>query len=111
MALCLHPDVVEKAHREIDSVVGNERLPTFEDRPHLPYINALVMEVFRWHAVVPTGLCWNRLRGLLLILALAVPHRAIQDDTHEGYFIPKGALVIPNIWYGIIYLCFRRCNL
>ena len=55
LALSLHPDVVEKAHAEIDAVVGNERLPTFEDRPHLPYINALVMEVFRWHAVVPTG--------------------------------------------------------
>jgi len=30
---------------------------------------------------------------------VAVPHRLIQDDIHEGYFIPKGALVIPNVWY------------
>lgn len=32
-------------------------------------------------------------------LNIAVPHRVMQDDIHEGYFIPKGALVIPNIWY------------
>ena len=22
----------------------------------------------------------------------------MQDDVHEGYHIPKGSLVIPNIW-------------
>ncbi|KAF8974327.1 cytochrome P450 [Flammula alnicola] len=82
LALALHPDVLKKAHAEIDAVVGSDRIPTYADRPYLPYINALVMEVFRWHTVVPT----------------AVPHRAMQDDIHEGYFIPKGALVIPNIW-------------
>ena len=57
LALSLHPEVAKKAQQEIDTVIGNERLPTFEDRPHLPYINALVMEVFRWHTVAPTGKC------------------------------------------------------
>ncbi|KAF9569422.1 cytochrome P450 [Agrocybe pediades] len=82
LALTLHPEVAKKAQAEIDAVVGNERLPNFQDRAHLPYVNALILEVFRWHTVVPT----------------AVPHRVMQDDIHEGYFIPKGALVIPNIW-------------
>lgn len=29
---------------------------------------------------------------------LAVPHRVIQDDVHAGFFIPKGSLVIANVW-------------
>jgi cytochrome P450 len=55
LALTLYPEVVRKAQAEIDAVVGNDRLPTYMDRPYLPYINALTMEVFRWNTVVPTG--------------------------------------------------------
>jgi len=55
LALTLHPEVVKKAQAEIDTIVGNERLPNFDDRPRLPYINALILEVLRWHTVVPTG--------------------------------------------------------
>lgn len=36
-------------------VVGRDRLPTYADRPHLPYVNALISEVHRWHTVTPTG--------------------------------------------------------
>jgi hypothetical protein len=32
-----YPEVLEKAQREIDTIVGSDRLPTFEDRPRLPY--------------------------------------------------------------------------
>ncbi|KAF8225436.1 cytochrome P450 [Tricholoma matsutake] len=82
LAMTLHPEVVKKAQAEIDAVVGNERLPTFADRENLPYIDALTKEVFRWNSVVPTG----------------IAHRVTQDDTHAGYFIPKGSLVIANMW-------------
>ncbi|KAF5364320.1 hypothetical protein D9756_000610 [Leucocoprinus leucothites] len=82
LAMTMYPDVAKRARAELDEVVGINRLPTFEDRESLPYINALVKEVFRWYTVVPA----------------AVPHRSTQDDIHEGYFIPKGTLVVPNIW-------------
>lgn len=26
------------------------------------------------------------------------PHALSKDDAYDGYFLPKGALVIPNIW-------------
>jgi len=83
LAITLHPEVAKKAQEEIDAVVGNDRLPTFDDREHLPYIDAVSKEVFRWNSVIPT----------------AVPHRVIQDDIHEGFFIPKGSVVIPNETY------------
>jgi cytochrome P450 len=48
------PDVQKKAQAEIDAVVGPDRLPSFADRNSLPYTEALVKEVLRWNAVVPT---------------------------------------------------------
>ncbi|KAF9498666.1 cytochrome P450 [Pleurotus eryngii] len=82
LAMVLHPDVASKAQQEIEAVVGTERLPNFADREHLPYVSALAKEVLRWNSVAP----------------LALPHVATQDDVHEGYFIPKGSFVMPNLW-------------
>ncbi|KAJ3502046.1 hypothetical protein NLJ89_g9063 [Agrocybe chaxingu] len=73
LAMALHPDVMRKAQEEIDVVVGSNRLPNFSDRDALPYINAIVLEVLRWHTVTPTG----------------VPHRVTEDNIHNGYLIPK----------------------
>ncbi|KDQ62054.1 hypothetical protein JAAARDRAFT_448042 [Jaapia argillacea MUCL 33604] len=82
LAMTLYPEVQKKAQAELDTVVGTDRLPSPADREHLPYVDALVKEVYRWHPVGPLGL----------------PHRLIQDDIHDGYFIPKGTVVIANIW-------------
>jgi len=82
MSMALNPEVQRKAQEEIDRVVGSDRLPTFEDRPALPYTEAIYREVMRWHPIIPAG----------------VAHAAIQDDVYNGYFIPKGATVISNIW-------------
>jgi cytochrome P450 len=55
LALALYPEVQKKAQAEIDAVVGPNRLPDFDDRPFLPYINAVIKESMRWHLVVPLG--------------------------------------------------------
>ncbi|KAF9267070.1 cytochrome P450 [Marasmius fiardii PR-910] len=81
-AMILFPEVQEKARAELDAVIGTDRLPTFEDRPNLPYLNAVASEALRWHSVTPT----------------AVPHRATADNVFQGYFIPKGSLIMANIW-------------
>ncbi len=59
MTMC--PEVFAKAQAEVDSVLGNsgdgaERLPTFEDRPRMPYVEAVLKEVLRWNPVGPMGM-------------------------------------------------------
>ncbi|KAL1965863.1 hypothetical protein VTN77DRAFT_4996 [Rasamsonia byssochlamydoides] len=82
LAMTLFPEVQQKAQREIDQVVGTDSLPVISDRENLPYIDAIVKEVLRWHPVAPMGL----------------PHMTTEDDIYQGYLIPKGALLMPNIW-------------
>ncbi|KAJ7244888.1 cytochrome P450 [Mycena rebaudengoi] len=82
LAMATHPDFQTKAQEEIDSVIGTHRLPEFEDRSSLPYVEAVYREVMRWKPVVPLG----------------VPHATTEDDVYEGYFIPKGSTVLGNIW-------------
>ena len=53
LALLLYPEVQKKAQDEIDAVTGRERFPTFEDRPTLPFVDALCREVLRWRPVAP----------------------------------------------------------
>ncbi|KAJ6559130.1 cytochrome P450 [Mycena vulgaris] len=74
IAMAIYPEVQQKAQNEIDTVIGTNRLPEFEDRPSLPYTEALYRELTRWRPVLPLG----------------VAHATSADDIYEGYFIPKG---------------------
>ncbi|KAI3326720.1 cytochrome P450 oxidoreductase OrdA-like protein [Xylariaceae sp. AK1471] len=83
LAMTLYPEVQYKAREEIDRVIGSGRLPTFDDRDRLPYVNAVVTEAWRWHTVLPMGM----------------PHVASADSVINGYYIPKGAIVMANVWW------------
>ena len=72
LAMTIYPEVFKKAQAEVDSVVGNERLPTMEDRDALPYVNAICTELLRWNVLIP-------LRTYLR--ACAFPTRATLYDT------------------------------
>ena len=91
LVMTLFPEVQKKAQAEIDAVVGSDRLPSFSDRPNLPYCDAIAKEVHRWHVVLP----------------LAIPHRTEEDDWQNGAFIPAGTIVIPNTW---LILSTRRLD-
>ncbi|KAF9500597.1 cytochrome P450 [Pleurotus eryngii] len=82
LAMSLYPEVQRKAQEEIDRVVGRDRTPTFKDFDALMYIRAIVKETLRWRPVGPIG----------------IPHRLVQDDWYEGYFLPKGTICMANIW-------------
>lgn len=81
--MVMYPDAQKKAQHELDVVVGPDRLPDFSDRDSLPYINAVVKEIIRWHTVVPLG----------------VSHRVADEDEYKGYRIPAGTVLVPNAWY------------
>ncbi|EGO23206.1 hypothetical protein SERLADRAFT_350327 [Serpula lacrymans var. lacrymans S7.9] len=55
LAMVLYPHVQVRAQAEIDSFIGKERLPTFDDRHSLPYVEAVVRETLRWQPVGPLG--------------------------------------------------------
>ncbi|CAE6442524.1 unnamed protein product [Rhizoctonia solani] len=81
-AMVLNPEVQAKAQQEIDSTLGPLRLPTIADEARLPYVRNLILETLRWHPVLPT----------------AVPHVCYEDDVYRGYDIPKGTVLIGNVW-------------
>lgn len=82
LAMALYPAVQKKAQAELDAVVGPARLPAFADRAQLPYTNAIVTEVLRWLSIAP----------------VSVPHRTTQDEELDGFFIPKGSVILANVW-------------
>ena len=55
MAMMLYPDIQKRVQKELDSVTGRERLPTFEDRPMLPLVDAVCKEVLRWRPITLVG--------------------------------------------------------
>jgi len=42
VGLFSNPDAVKACHEKLDRVIGDNRSPTFDDEPNLPYIRALV---------------------------------------------------------------------
>ncbi|KAI5889190.1 cytochrome P450 [Schizophyllum commune H4-8] len=80
------PEVQARLQQEIDTVVGEGRLPEAKDAEHLPYLNAVIQETHRFHTVTP----------------LAIPHRATKDLHYKGYLIPEGATIFGNI-YGLFH--------
>ena len=54
--MTLYPEVQRKAQAEIDSVVGNSRLPDYSDQDALLYVQAVLKEVLRWHPVTPLSM-------------------------------------------------------
>ena len=77
-------DIMRTAQRQLDSVVGWGRLPDHSDIDDLPYIVAIVKESLRWAPPAPMG----------------TTRRLMEDDVYRGMFIPRGATMVENIWWG-----------
>jgi cytochrome P450 len=86
LAMIRHPSSLAALQKELDEVVGGERLPGFEDMENLPRVRAVVKETLRWRPVTAGG----------------VPHRLTKDDIYEidgkKYFLRAGSNVHANQW-------------
>ncbi|XP_066290017.1 cytochrome P450 2U1-like [Branchiostoma lanceolatum] len=76
-----NPAIQNKIQQELDAVIG-ESLPALSHRSQLPYVNACLLEVMRIRTLVP----------------VAFPHATTQEVKVQGYDIPKGKQVLPNLY-------------
>lgn len=82
LCMTLFPEAQKKAQEELDRVVGQDRLPDWEDEKDLPYVRSLIKEVLRWRPANKFGMT----------------HATSEDDWYEGHFIPKGSVAVLNWW-------------
>ncbi|KAM3870886.1 cytochrome P450 1B1-like [Diretmus argenteus] len=82
LLLVKHPDIQIKLQQLIDKVVGQDRLPSIEDRASLAYLDAFIYEAMRFTSFVP----------------VTIPHSTTSDVTIEGLHILKDTVVFINQW-------------
>ncbi|KAL3215016.1 hypothetical protein MRX96_034302 [Rhipicephalus microplus] len=75
-------DLQLRVQREIDTVIGHQRLPTWEDRKLMPFTMACVWELERWKRTEPFGL----------------PRGTEKDVIVDNIMIPGGSVVLFNLW-------------
>ncbi|KAJ7757489.1 cytochrome P450 [Mycena metata] len=80
-----------KAQEELQHVLGQGVAPRLDDRSSLPYLEAFLLEILRTYTTGPVG--------------ASSPHVVTEDDVHNGFFMPKGSIILPNNW-----LFFRDSN-
>ena len=96
-----HPECQREIQRQLDEVVGRERMPGLDDRPHLPLVQATIMEALRLGNVGES----------------TIPHYTLKDTSLAGYRVPKDTVVMvnlmnvhldPNCWENPNSFCPRR---
>ena len=76
-----NPEVQDKLHSELESVLGDKETVDYEERSNLPYTCAVINEIHRCASIVRT----------------AIPHSMTEDVVIDGHSFPKGAIVLPNL--------------
>ncbi|KAL3065039.1 cytochrome P450 1A1 [Trematomus bernacchii] len=82
MYLVAYPEIQERLYQELKDKVGLDRTPVLSDRPHLPFLEAFILEIFRHSSFLP----------------FTIPHCTTKDTSLNGYYIPKDTCVFINQW-------------
>jgi hypothetical protein len=90
-----YSEIQALAQAELDSVVGTNGLPTFDDRDSLPYINAICKDIFG--GMLLLHLVHLLISGVSCHRCIAILHVASQDNIYYIYLIPKGSMVLCNV--------------
>lgn len=77
-----YPEEQKLVQEELDSVVGQERLPSWIDRHKLPYLEAFIQELYRHN----------------MPFNISTHYCNFKETTLRGYRIPKRTIVIANQW-------------
>ncbi|KAM3357110.1 geraniol 8-hydroxylase-like [Capsicum galapagoense] len=77
-----HPEIMNKAQAELAEVVGKGKPIEEADVSRLPYLQYIVKETLRIHPPA----------------TLLIPRQVDQDVELYDYIIPKGTLVLVNVW-------------
>ncbi|XP_039161895.1 cytochrome P450 71AP13-like [Eucalyptus grandis] len=80
--LVMKPKAMERAQVELRSVIGERKYVRETDLHQLPYLKAIVKEVFRLHPPAP----------------MLVPRESMEDITIDGYCIPAKTRFFVNAW-------------
>ncbi len=75
-------NVQESIYQEACRVRPDGSLVTLQNKPHMPYTTATILETLRYVSTTPMG----------------VPHSTVSDVEISGYVIPKHTLLITNLW-------------
>lgn len=81
--MSVHPDIQSQVQVELDANIREGSTIKPSEKPHLPYTEAVLAEVQRFSSFVPFG----------------VMHSVENDMDLEGYTIPAGTWIIPNMHF------------
>ncbi|MED6220419.1 hypothetical protein PIB30_044663 [Stylosanthes scabra] len=77
-----HPEMIERARKEIDTFIKHDRLIDEPNISKLKYLQNIVYETLRLHPAAP----------------LLIPHLSSEDCTIEGYTVPQNTIILVNAW-------------
>lgn len=79
--MAVNKEAQQLVRDEIKEIL-QDRLPTVQDMEFLPLVEASIAETQRIRSVVPVG----------------IPHGTLEDMEIDGYYIPKGTMLVPLQW-------------